>query len=66
MKSARQPFQDIVDTSIFFGGGARREIVDDIKAALNAEVPLLTLTGTDGSGKTMLCRMVEQELKDDT
>lgn len=66
MKSARQPFQDIVDTSIFFGGGARREIVDDIKAALNADVPLLTLTGTDGSGKTMLCRMVEQELKDDT
>jgi len=66
MKSARQPFQDIVDTSIFFGGGARREIVDDIKAALNAEVPLLTLTGTDGSGKTMLCRMVEGELKDDT
>ncbi len=65
MKSTRQPFQDIVDTSIFFGGGARREIVDDIKAALNDEVPLLTLTGTDGSGKTMLCRMVEQELKDD-
>ncbi|MGI9538137.1 MAG: AAA family ATPase [Desulfocapsaceae bacterium] len=64
MKPNRQPFQDIVDTTIFFGGGARREIVDDIKAALNADVQLLTLTGTDGSGKTMLCRMVEQELKD--
>lgn len=64
MKPNRQPFQNVVDTSIFFGGGTRREIVDDIKTALDNEVPLLTLTGTDGSGKTMICRMVEQELKE--
>ena len=64
MNVDRQPFQEAVDTALFFGGGARREIVDDIKAALLAEVPLITLTGTDGSGKTMICRMVEQELQD--
>ena len=65
MNSGRQPFQNIVDPANFFGGGARREIVDDIKAALSDNVALLTLTGTDGSGKTMICRMVEQELDAD-
>ncbi len=65
MKSTRQPFQDQVDTALFFGGGSRREIVENIKTALIDEVPLITLTGTDGSGKTMICRMVEKELQDD-
>mgnify|MGYP001819848255 FL=1 len=63
MKTNRQPFQDIIDTAFFFGGGARREIVENIKSALADEVQLLTLTGTDGSGKTMICRMVQQELR---
>lgn len=63
MKTNRQPFQDIIDTALFFGGGARREIVENIKTALADEVQLLTLTGTDGSGKTMICRMVQQELQ---
>ena len=63
MKTNRQPFQDTIDTATFYGGGARRAIVEDIKAALTDEVQLLTLTGTDGSGKTMICRVVEQELQ---
>ncbi len=62
MISNRQLFQDQVDTDLFFGGGSRREIVEDIKAALVGGVPLVTLTGTDGSGKTMICRMVQKEL----
>ena len=66
METNRQPFQDTIDTSIFYGGGARREIVDNIKAALADDVELLTLSGTDGSGKTMICRMVEQELQGNT
>ena len=63
METNRQPFQDTIDTAIFYGGGARREIVDNIKAALADDVELLTLAGTDGSGKTMICRVVEQELQ---
>ena len=63
MKTNRQPFQDIIDTAFFFGGGARREIVENIKSALADEVQLRTLTGTDGSGKTMICRMAQQELR---
>ena len=64
METNRQPFQDTIDTAVFYGGGARREIVDNIKAALADDVELLTLSGTDGSGKTMICRMVEQELQE--
>ena len=59
-----QPFQDSVDTAFFFPGGARRKIVDDIKSALSSSVSLLLVTGATGTGKTMVCRMVEKELPD--
>ncbi len=62
MNFSRQPFKPDIDTAFFYGGGSRREVVDDIKTALVSEVPLVTLTGTEGSGKTMICRMVEKEL----
>ena len=58
----RQPFQDTIDTAFFFSGGKRREIVDGIKQALSQAVPLMILTGEEGAGKTMVCRMVEKEL----
>ena len=60
----RQPFQDNVDTVFFFPGGARRKIVDEIKSALSSTVSLLLVTGAAGTGKTMVCRMVEKELPD--
>ncbi len=55
------PFEDSVDTTFFFAGGARGEIVDEIKRALIAGVGLITLVGAEGSGKTMICRMVVKE-----
>lgn len=58
----RQPFQETIDTVFFFSGGGRREIIDEIKTSLSQSVPLLLLTGSEGSGKTMVCRMVEKEL----
>ncbi len=58
----RQPFQDTIDTEFFFDGGGRRKIVDEIKSALSHPVSLVLLTGTEGTGKTMICRMVEKEL----
>jgi len=57
-----QPFQDTVDTAFFFPGAGRREVIDEIKTALNQSVPLILLTGEGGSGKTMVCRMVEKEM----
>ena len=64
MQFNQQPFQSQIDTAFFFAGGSRREIVDAIKTALIEGVPLITLTGTEGSGKSMVCRMVEQELQE--
>jgi type II secretory pathway predicted ATPase ExeA len=58
----RHPFENTVDTSFFFAGGTRREIVDEIKSALLDGISLITLIGPEGSGKTMICRMVEKEL----
>jgi len=58
----KQPFQDSIDLECFFSGAGRRETVDEIKSALSESVPLVLLIGSEGSGKTMICRMVEAEL----
>ena len=58
----RQPFQETIDTVFFFSGGGRGEIIDEIKTSLSQSVSLVLLTGSEGSGKTMACRMVEKEL----
>lgn len=65
LQFVQPPFQDTVDTSFFFTGGMRRDAVDVIKDALSRGVSLITLTGDDGSGKTMVCRMVQKELAPD-
>ncbi|MBT8334377.1 MAG: AAA family ATPase, partial [Deltaproteobacteria bacterium] len=62
LQFVQPPFQDTVDTSFFFTGGMRRDAVDVIKDALSRRVSLITLTGDDGSGKTMVCRMLQKEL----
>ncbi len=46
----------------FFPAGPRRETLDAMLAAISAGVPILTLTGEDGSGKTMICRMIEERM----
>jgi len=65
MHFIRQPFQDGVDTVFFFPGGTCKEIVDEMSRSLAQGVPLITLTGVEGSGKTMICRMVEENLLPD-
>ncbi len=65
MISRQEPFPDHIDTTSFYDGGSRRDIVEHITSALSEDVALITLTGTDGSGKTMVCRMVREELPGD-
>ena len=65
MNFTRQPFQYDVDTDFFFPGGARGDIVEEIITALSSGVPLVTLTGTDGAGKTMVCRKVVEDFGED-
>ena len=58
------PFRITPDTSLFFPGGDRGAVLDAlIYAIINGE-GMVKVVGEVGSGKTMLCRMLEQELPD--
>lgn len=58
------PFKITPDTSMFFPGGNRGAILDAlIYTILNGE-GIIKVVGEVGSGKTMLCRMLEKELPD--
>lgn len=59
------PFQERVNVNLFFSGAQRRKILDEIKKSIIDGYGLITLAGDEGTGKTMLCRMVEKELPDD-
>lgn len=59
---AGAPFQEECNTACFFTGGGRGAILDDIKAALVSGVDIVTLIGEEGSGKTMLCKMLQEQL----
>lgn len=56
------PFDGSVEGKAFFPGGHRRETLDAMLEAISAGVPIHTLTGEDGSGKTMMCRMIEERM----
>lgn len=55
------PFQEKCNTEHFFVGGGRGAILSDIKTALQEKVDLVTLIGEEGSGKTMLCKMLQEQ-----
>jgi type II secretory pathway predicted ATPase ExeA len=62
--AGQSPFRETIDTHKFFPGARRREVLEELKSAITDSVALLTLTGEEGCGKTMLCRMLEKELPD--
>ena len=62
MTFSRQPFTETVDTAFFFPGGSRKDIVNEIRLCLSQGVPLITLTGAEGTGKTMISRVVKNNL----
>ncbi len=55
------PFQEECNTQQFFVGGGRGAILNDIKKALEGGIDLVTLIGDEGSGKTMLCKMLQEQ-----
>jgi len=59
---AVSPFGEECNTARFFTGGGRGAVLDDIKAALAERVDVVTLIGEEGSGKTMLCEMLQEQL----
>lgn len=60
------PFKITPDTEFFFGGGARQEILDALVYAIDSGAGIIKVVGEVGSGKTVLCRMLETQLPDNT
>lgn len=56
------PFQESVNVNLFFPRGNRGEILENILETLVAGAAVITVTGEEGVGKTMIARMVEKEL----
>ncbi len=61
-KISGSPFQDRNDLKNLFAGGGRAEVLSELHASVLAGVPLLIITGEEGSGKTTICRVLEQRL----
>ena len=61
---AAAPFRITPDTRRFFGGGQRAEILDTLIYAITHGEGMVKVTGEVGTGKTMLCRMLQEQLPD--
>jgi MSHA biogenesis protein MshM len=60
----RAPFRITPDTKLFYPGGNRGEILDALMYAVASGEGIVKVVGEVGSGKTMLCRMLEERLAD--
>lgn len=62
---ARSPFKITPDTSLFFEGSQRGAALDALIYAISSGEGIIKVVGEVGSGKTMLCRMLEVRLSKD-
>ena len=58
----QKPFGITPDTSLFYAGGQRGEILDSLIYAICQGEGIIKVVGEVGSGKTMLCRMLPMKL----
>lgn len=58
----QSPFQEEPDPEIFFPGAKREEICQSLLLDILAGKPLLKLIGREGSGKTLMCRVIIDRL----
>lgn len=58
------PFKITPDTNLFFPGGNRGAILEALIYAIVNGEGIVKVVGEVGTGKTMLCRMLEKELAD--
>ena len=56
------PFKITPDTKLFFPGGSRGEILEVLVYAISSGEGITKVVGEVGSGKTMLCRMLDLRL----
>ena len=59
------PFKITPDTRLFFPGGSRGEILEALVYAISSGEGITKVVGEVGSGKTMLCRMLDVRLPKD-
>jgi len=59
---SRPPFKISPDTSLFFEGGKRGDILGALVYAVHRGEGIIKVVGEVGSGKTMLCRMLQLKL----
>jgi len=60
----RPPFRITPDTSLFYDGGKRGDILAALVYAIHRGEGIIKVVGEVGSGKTMLCRMLQLKLPD--
>ncbi len=60
----RPPFKITPDTSLFFEGKQRGAVLEALCYAIESGAGIIKVVGEVGSGKTMLCRMLELQLRD--
>ncbi len=61
-----QPFNNTPDTALFFAGSNRGAVLDALSYAIGNGEAIIKVVGEVGSGKTMLCRMLETKLSPST
>jgi MSHA biogenesis protein MshM len=61
----RPPFKITPDTSLFYAGSKRGAALEALLYAIRSGEGIIKVVGEVGSGKTMLCRMLEVRLGDD-
>ncbi len=58
----KSPFRITPDPELFYAGGNRGAVLDALVYAVGRGEGIVEVVGEVGSGKTMLCRMLEREL----
>lgn len=61
---ARAPYRITPDTELFYGGAERGDILEALAYAIVSGEAITKVVGEVGTGKTMLCRMLEHKLPD--
>ena len=59
---AQPPFRITPNTEFFYGGGNRGPILEALMYAISQGEGIIKVTGEVGSGKTMLCSMMQARL----
>ncbi|WP_457574870.1 ExeA family protein [Desulfolithobacter sp.] len=60
----KSPFQEPPDPDVFFPGAGRDAILDSLETDIESGRPLIKLVGSEGSGKTLILKILTTRLDD--